>query len=106
VTAAAKRDGEAGDGVNERRNVSLGDDHDAEVPGERLDPNGMSAPWQSSGRRRRRRSAKQQRRATRGCRCKAGIFSAIITAEKRRCVIKGCEIKPTDRWPWHRKIKR
>jgi hypothetical protein len=84
VTAAAKSDGEAGDGVNERRNVSLGDDHDAEVPGERLDPNGMSAPWQSSG---RRRSAKQQRRATRGCRCKAAIFFSdhgLLQRDKRQ----------------------
>jgi len=81
--AATKSDGAVGDGANKIEKVLLGDDHDAELRGERVDPSGMSAPWDSSG----GRSKKQQRRArSPGCCCKVLIFSAtraIAAAEIR-----------------------
>ena len=58
--AATKSDGEDADAVKPSEKVLLGDVHVAELPGERVDPSGMSAPRDSSGRRRR-----QQPRATR-----------------------------------------
>jgi hypothetical protein len=71
--AATKSDAEVGDGVKESEKVLLGDVHDAERPGESVDPSGMSAPWDSRG----GSSKRQQRRArSPGCCCKVLIFSA------------------------------
>ena len=73
--AATKSDGEVGDGVKESEKVLLGDVHDVEFPGERVDPSGMSAPWDSSG---RRSATEQQRRARSPRFCPEGrIFPAI-----------------------------
>jgi hypothetical protein len=59
---ATESDGEVGDAVKESEKVLFGDDHGAELaPAERVDPSGMSAPWDSSGRSRKQQSSTRSR---------------------------------------------